>query len=397
MKGTLNSIFFVIILILFAVLIGCGSDPRTSPPHAPTGLTAKKGANFVDLQWNAAEGVTSYKIYRSKVSGGPYRIITEISTTAYRVTDLDRNIVHYIVITAINSSGESEASNEVGIKQKILIMSPYKKKKTLYKGQTHDHSTNSDGSASPDQVVASYESTGYDFLVITDHDCLTAVSSSRDILLINGIEEYPVEGHVVAINPTVQQVSQNAQEVINSIVNEGGLAILAHANYSIGFSVDELNSLNNYSAMEIHNNFVESTGGHGNAEDKWDHLLSSGKQVFGVASDDSHSSGGVNHAWVMVHADNLTAEEIVDSLKKGNFYASTGPDINVEVNGETITASTGNPARIEFLVSNGRIAGSFDDVMSASYTVLGDEGYVRIRLIRSTDAKKAWSNPIFIH
>src|SRR5262245_44322402 len=44
-----------------------------------------------------------------------------------------------------------------------------------YKGNTHTHTLNSDGDSTPDEVVRWYREHGYNFLVLTDHNYLTAV------------------------------------------------------------------------------------------------------------------------------------------------------------------------------------------------------------------------------
>ena len=44
-----------------------------------------------------------------------------------------------------------------------------------FKGNTHTHTVNSDGDSTPDEVVRWYREHGYNFLVLTDHNYLTAV------------------------------------------------------------------------------------------------------------------------------------------------------------------------------------------------------------------------------
>src|SRR6188508_2948403 len=44
-----------------------------------------------------------------------------------------------------------------------------------FKGNTHTHTINSDGDSTPDEVVRWYREHGYQFLVLTDHNYLTAV------------------------------------------------------------------------------------------------------------------------------------------------------------------------------------------------------------------------------
>ena len=42
-----------------------------------------------------------------------------------------------------------------------------------YKGNTHAHTTNSDGDSAPEYVARWYKENGYDFLVLSDHNVFT--------------------------------------------------------------------------------------------------------------------------------------------------------------------------------------------------------------------------------
>ena len=62
-----------------------------------------------------------------------------------------------------------------------------------FKGQTHSHTINSDGDELPRRVVRWYLDHNYNFLVITDHNCLTPVKyldtdKNDDFILIPGEE-----------------------------------------------------------------------------------------------------------------------------------------------------------------------------------------------------------------
>ena len=76
----------------------------------------------------------------------------------------------------------------------------------------------------------------------------------------------------------------------------------------------------------------------------WDGVLSAGRVIFGVATDDSHNYhdfapwlSNPGRGWVMVQADELTQEAIVDGLASGRFYASTGVTLTrLECSAESI-------------------------------------------------------------
>ena len=85
---------------------------NASPP-TPTGLTATAGNAQVSLSWTASFGATSYNVYRSTTSGGPYTTIaTNITTTGYTDTGLANGTTYYYVVTAVNGFGEGGYSNQ---------------------------------------------------------------------------------------------------------------------------------------------------------------------------------------------------------------------------------------------------------------------------------------------
>jgi predicted metal-dependent phosphoesterase TrpH len=75
----------------------------------------------------------------------------------------------------------------------------------LLRGNLHAHTTLSDGIRTPAGLIAEYESLGYDFLAITDHEDRVPASYWRtlehqasDLLLFHGIEisYWPLDQHV---------------------------------------------------------------------------------------------------------------------------------------------------------------------------------------------------------
>jgi len=66
-----------------------------------------------------------------------------------------------------------------------------------FRGNLHTHTTRSDGSRPPEQVIADYEARGYDFLVISDHDVLVELDGYQkdtSMTLIHGVFTEPVNG-----------------------------------------------------------------------------------------------------------------------------------------------------------------------------------------------------------
>jgi fibronectin type 3 domain-containing protein/subtilisin family serine protease len=98
-------------------LAGLGEpELDTTPPVAPTGLTAAAGDGEVSLDWaDAAEpDVTGYTVYRSETSGGPYdSIATGLTSSDHVDSSAVNGTTHFYVVTATDSVGnESAASAE---------------------------------------------------------------------------------------------------------------------------------------------------------------------------------------------------------------------------------------------------------------------------------------------
>jgi len=85
----------------------------TTPPAAPTGLSATAGNAQASLSWNPSTGATSYNVLRSTTNGGPYTTIaTSLTTTNYTDTGLTNGTTYYYVVQAANSGGTSPNSNQ---------------------------------------------------------------------------------------------------------------------------------------------------------------------------------------------------------------------------------------------------------------------------------------------
>ncbi|HEV7668959.1 MAG TPA: fibronectin type III domain-containing protein [Thermoanaerobaculia bacterium] len=76
-----------------------------TPPAAPTGLTATATSQTqINLTWSAVSGATSYTIFRSTTSGGPYTSVGTSATTSFSNTGLACNTTYYYVVKASNGA-----------------------------------------------------------------------------------------------------------------------------------------------------------------------------------------------------------------------------------------------------------------------------------------------------
>jgi fibronectin type 3 domain-containing protein len=88
----------------------------TTPPPAPTGLTAVGGNGQVTLSWTAVTNVTSYKVYRSPVDihlsqGAFITNIANPTTAGYIDTNVVNGYLYYYDVSAVNGNGEGAQSS----------------------------------------------------------------------------------------------------------------------------------------------------------------------------------------------------------------------------------------------------------------------------------------------
>lgn len=305
----------------------------------------------------------------------------------------------------------------------FAIINPYSVRTHSYKGQLHSHSTRSDGSSTPSEVVTNYKNAGYDFVSITDHMqnyndpkdltrnlIITQNPGITGILFIPGAEQNstnngkrPHIGNINALTP--ESNTLDAQVLINKIQAENGIAILNHPHWPGGvtgdtWSATAISSVHGYTAIEIFNPLIGQNLR--NAEDIWDTTLTSGTKTWGIAADDCHVQASIycKTAYVRVFANSLSVDEILTNIKTGNFYSGYTPhgskdvELNITILGNTISASTNTASIIEFIGSGGTVKKIETNKTSASYIPTGTEKYIRIRV--TNGESKVWSNPLFI-
>lgn len=315
------------------------------------------------------------------------------------------------------SSGDEEREFEIPDTQGMI----------WFKGNTHTHTTMSDGDSSPEDVARWYKEKGYKFLVLSDHNVFTdpkTLSSLVDssFLLIAGEEltssfrKKPV--HVNGLNiPGVldPQMDSNLigtiQKNVDAVRKVEGAPHINHPNYSWAIDQESLLRVNHYRLLEIFNGhpLVNNYGGGGKPgmEEVWDFLLSRGKRVYGIAVDDAHHFKGEfgparsnpGKGWVAVCAGSLNVPEIVQHLEEGLFYASTGVELNdiiVEKKRIEIRIKQKSDARFrtDFIGNNGRVLLHTEE-NPAVYQLRDSVQYVRAKVYDSAGFV-AWIQPVFV-
>lgn len=279
-----------------------------------------------------------------------------------------------------------------------------------YRGNLHMHTTRSDGHKDPADAVAWYRDKGYDFTAITDHRRIPEpedLRSDDQFLVIPGEEldlfdrKTGVPYHIVCLGVKERidlPKEVTVQEALSIAAEKAQLSYVAHP-YWHGHEVDDLAHLQGHTGIEIYNETCEMLIGKGSSVAYWDALLKRGILTWGFAADDTHwNRPDCGAAWVQVKAEELSAKSLLDALRKGNFYSSTGPEIiRVELDQDRLHVHT-SPAAYIAMVGPGPRGGSVvadkgDTVTEATFRVTGNEAYLRVQVVDS-QGRTAWTNPI---
>ena len=304
-----------------------------------------------------------------------------------------------------------------------------------FKGNTHAHTLNSDGDVTPDALVTWYREQRYHFLVITDHNVVTPVEglnavhgAEQRFLVIRGEEvtdkvvetagekttEKPIHlnllGGIGTVPPQGGDTPSGVlQRDIDAMQKAGGVIQINHPNFGWAMTASDLEATHGAQLIEVYNGHpqVNNAGGGGSpsAEALWDAMLTGGQQVFAAATDDTHNvkqpgvrdAGAPGRGWIVVRARQLTQDAILDALRRGDFYASTGvelSDIQATPRALTVTVKPQSFARytIQFIGRGGRVL-KVATSSPAQYDFAGDEGYVRAKVIDSM-GYSAWTQAI---
>ena len=284
------------------------------------------------------------------------------------------------------------------------------------------HTTNSDGELAPRALVKHYGRAGYDVVALTDHWHRSEAPSTPELVVLPGVELNCLlpedrDGHVLGIGierdpAELEGERRDLAATGDWIVDAGGVAYLAHP-YWTGARSGGIELPQSVTGIEVFNAGCELEVGRGLSSVHWDELLQDGRICPALVTDDSHHPGfDSDHAWTWIRAER-NRDSILDALRAGRFYGSTGPLIHdVEAtDGEVVVRCTS--ARSVALMT-GKSSGTAVNAGRLGYRhgadildVSPDGGILAARLdlpetapfarVEVTDAagRRAWTNPVW--
>lgn len=241
----------------------------------------------------------------------------------------------------------------------------------FYKANLHIHSSISDGEMSPEKIKKSYMEKGYSVVAFTDHEVMVPHPelTDEDFVALTATEIsinqkydcdfcYTKTYHLNIYSPEENKSCFNSfdsskiwlsqsipfitdeqkrvgiervytTDCINDIISmanqEGCIVSYNHPVWSLQDHTDYID-LKNLWGVEVYNNLCAKDG-FPDSPKPLDDLLRNGEYVFPLATDDAHHLQDCFGGFVMIKADELSYSSIFDSLRKGDFYASSGPEI----------------------------------------------------------------------
>lgn len=295
---------------------------------------------------------------------------------------------------------------------------PFNKPGRFFRGNLHTHSTRSDGRLSPEAVCQFYQAMGYDFLSITDHFMEsyrypitdTAPYRTPTFTTLLGAELHAGQTsvgeiwHLLAVGlpldfaPTLPD--ESGPGIAARAKAAGAFVACAHPAW-YALSEKDVIDLGDIHAIETINAISED---HSDRIDSWymlDAMLAQGRHYNALTTDDAHFQDRHNdriRAWTWVKAETLTPEAILDSLKKGWYYSSTGPQIHdVRIEGNTVRLRC-SPVTSIFAIGKGSrsVYKHGKGMIDAELSLAGLKSpYFRITL-RDQFGGRAWTNPIWL-
>ena len=279
-----------------------------------------------------------------------------------------------------------------------------------YKGNTHLHSTASDGGKTFTELAQMYADAGYDFLFRTDHWVASDVAADEEpspLVWLDGIEldgrdHGGSDHHVVclaAITGIVHEMGFVA--ALEAARAQDALLILAHP-YWIGNSLEDALRWG-FHGVEVYNHVCQWLNGKGIGTVHWNGMLERFPNTLAFAADDAHirpEHPGWNGGWIVVNAPACSQEAIQNAIRGGNFYASCGPVFHtVECDGRNVIITT-SPVQFVRLVGPGHLGnriGTFDDALlsKATFEIPGDWPYAYLEL-EDAQGRRAWTSSLLV-
>ncbi len=203
------------------------------------------------------------------------------------------------------------------------------------KGDTHLHTTNSDGVLTPEQMIAALKKKGLDWAILTEHNYHAADTPYYEgaLLMIQGEEVTSRPGHfnvwgikMPVETPYTLDSYEDFVHLMNVAKNAGGTVSVNHpfckkCGWHLpleGFPMDCVEVWNAPMHIDDMTNIRW-----------WHNQLLKGRRISAVGGSDYHRDHKVTDLLAMpttfVYAKSNTQEDVLEALRNGNSFITQGP------------------------------------------------------------------------
>jgi hypothetical protein len=284
------------------------------------------------------------------------------------------------------------------------------------RGNTHSHTTHSDGALPLEHVVQRYKESGYDFLAITDHFLpaygfpLTDARpyQTERFTPISGVELHAPRTansalwHITALGLPYdfppRRDDEDGPALARRAAQAGAFITLVHpAWYSL--SLEDAATIEVAHAVEIYNHGCQIMHDKGDGAYLLDGLLDRGHRMWATAVDDAHfKSPDFGAAWLQLKSASRESRDIVQALKDGHFYSTQGPEIHsAAMDDEWLEIECSSVASVLVVGCGYLMAHQFATSLTRariSLAPLAQSPWLRV-VLTGADGRRAWTNPVW--
>ena len=190
--------------------------------------------------------------------------------------------------------------------------------------------------------------------------------------------------------------------VVQRAREAGAFVAVPHPNW-FALTVADFETLGAAHAVECYNGVSDGDSDRGFSWHYIDLLLHRGHRVGAIATDDTHSRAAVNdfmRGWVYVKAESLTPDTLLQALRAGHYYASTGAQLhNVEFRGHDKLVVECSPASYIYVIGDragvlGRASGALLTQAEFDLSEVSSR-WLRVT-VRDDAGRRAWTNPVWL-
>ncbi len=324
--------------------------------HTADGLTRRENTCVIDLALESPNG----QLVGAAGSNRAHVFVSPLGSSAgFAETELSAGDWHII------AGAYRVPEHGVDVEFEIDITLKHRR---LLRGDTHVHSSASDGAFFMDDLAVLARDEGLDFLFITDHNNVSAPPSHEGISVLPGVEWTHYQGHANFLGSAAplpgRYDKRNLPETIalmQSAHDSGALVVLNHPFCPLvpwlwGFDVP-------FDALEVWNGVMSERNEHAVAY--WHNELCKGRRIPALGGSDYHSPGlfgSIATPTMCLYAMSRSRKDVVDALRRGDgfiTYLPNGPvvDIACETTDGRVSFGGVAPAGTKVTFTFDRLAG----------------------------------------